>query len=132
MKEFVKVFDVVSLNTIKTYALKIGTHVRLNSLNYYSTHDKLIKFFGLEHYCDETSKALKQIGCYRRLERIHKKWQVTEYTIEGYAFTSNPNVDDNERKLVYYIKSIDNKSHILVSEDCVEEIQEFSSPWTIE
>lgn len=132
MEECVKVFDVVNLRNIQRHVFKIGTHIRLNKLNYYSTHDRLIKYFSLEPYCDETSEALKEIGCHRRLERIHKKWQVTEYTIEGYAFTSNPTVDNNEPKLVYYIKSVDNKSHIIVSEDCVEELQEFHSPWVIE
>jgi hypothetical protein len=36
-----------------------------------------------------------------------------------------------ENKLIYYIKSIDDKSHLLVDADTVEEIQEFSSPWVI-
>lgn len=105
------------------------THVRLKSLNYYSTHDRLIKYFNLQSFCDEASEALKEIGINYRLERIHVRWQLTEYIIKGAALTSD---NTGENKLVYYIKSVDNKSHLLVDADTVESIEEYHSQWSID
>lgn len=69
-----KLLNVISLNVIETNnVLCVDTHIRLKSLNYYSTHDKLIKYFDLQSFCDETSEALKTIGIYHRLERIHAR-----------------------------------------------------------
>lgn len=80
-----KLLNVSSLNVIELDILKLDTHVRLKELNYYSTHTSLIKYFKLEHLCDKTSKLLQDLGMFYRLERIHKKWQVTEYIIKGAA-----------------------------------------------
>lgn len=125
----IKLLNVVSLNVVETNnVLYFDTHVRLKSLNYYSTHDRLIRYFNLQSFCDEASEALKEIGINHRLERIHARWQLTEYIIKGAALTSD---NTGENKLVYYIKSVDNKSHLLVDADTVEKIQEFSSPWVI-
>lgn len=125
-----KLLNVISLNVIETNnVLCVDTHIRLKSLNYYSTHDKLIKYFDLQSFCDETSEALKTIGIYYRLERIHARWQLTEYIIKGAALTSD-NAEEN--KLVYYIKSIDNKSHLLVDANTVEPIEEYHSQWSID
>ena len=125
-----KLLNVISLNVIETNnVLCVDTHIRLKSLNYYSTHDKLIKYFDLRSFCDETSEALKTIGIYHRLERIHARWQLTEYIIKGAALTSD-NAEEN--KLVYYIKSIDNKSHLLVDANTVEPIEEYHSQWSID
>ena len=67
-----KLLNVVSLNVVKTNnVLYFDTHVRLKSLNYYSTHDRLIRYFNLQSFCDEASEALKEIGINYRLERIH-------------------------------------------------------------
>lgn len=134
-----KLLNVTSLNVIELDILKLGTHVRLKELNYYSINTSLIKYFKLEHLCDKTSKSLQDLGIFYRLVRIHKKWQVTEYIIKGAALIDeyvieNVTINSNktrENKLIYYIKSIDDKSHLLVDADTVEEIQEFSSPWVI-
>lgn len=37
-----------------------------------------------------------------------------------------------ENKLVYYIKSADDKSHLLVDADTVEPIEEYHSQWSID
>lgn len=125
-----KLLNVISLNVIETNnVLCVDTHIRLKSLNYYSTHDKLIKYFDLQSFCDETSEALKTIGIYYRLERIHARWQLTEYIIKGAALTSD---NTGENKLVYYIKSVDNKSHLLVDANTVEPIEEYHSQWSID
>lgn len=131
-----KLLNVVSLNVVETNnVLYFDTHVRLKSLNYYSTHDKLIRYFNLQSFCDEASEALKEIGINYRLERIHKKWQVTEYIIKGAALIDEHVIESmtinsnktRENKLVYYIKSVDNKSHLLVDADTVEPIEEYHS-----
>ena len=132
MKIKTDVLNIATNKRVPAKVFKIGTHVRLVDLNYYSTYTKLIEFFNLTSFCDEVSESLKELGIRFRLERIHKKWQVTEYTIEGYAFTSDNSIDNNERILIYYIKSIDGKSHLLVDGDTVEEIKEYHSPWAIE
>ncbi len=125
-----KLLNVVSLNVVETNnVLYFDTHVRLKSLNYYSTHDRLIRYFNLQSFCNEASEALKEIGINYHLERIHVRWQLTEYIIKGAALTSD---NTGENKLVYYIKSVDNKSHLLVDADTVEPIEEYHSQWSID
>lgn len=105
-----KLLNVSSLNVIELDILKLDTHVRLKELNYYSTHTSLIKYFKLEHLCDKTSKLLQDLGMFYRLERIHKKWQVTEYIIKGAALIDEHVIESmtinsnktRENKLVYY------------------------------
>lgn len=135
-----KLLNVSSLNVIELDILKLDTHVRLKELNYYSTHTSLIKYFKLEHLCDKTSKLLQDLGMFYRLERIHKKWQVTEYIIKGAALIDEHVIESmtinsnktRENKLVYYIKSVDDKSHLLVDADTVEPIGEYHSQWSID
>lgn len=135
-----KLLNVSSLNVIELDILKLDTHVRLKELNYYSTHTSLIKYFKLEHLCDKTSKLLQDSGMFYRLERIHKKWQVTEYIIKGAALIDEHVIESmtinsnktRENKLVYYIKNVDDKSHLLVDADTVEPIEEYHSQWSID
>ena len=135
-----KLLNVSSLNVIELDILKLDTHVRLKELNYYSTHTSLIKYFKLEHLCDKTSKLLQDLGMFYRLERIHKKWQVTEYIIKGAALIDEHVIESmtinsnktRENKLVYYIKSVDDKSHLLIDADTVEPIEEYHSQWSID
>lgn len=61
--------------------------------------------------------------------RFPIRWQLTEYIIKGAALTSD---NTGENKLVYYIKSVDNKSHLLVDADIVEPIEEYHSQWSID
>lgn len=75
-----------------------------------------------------------------RLERIHKKWQVTEYIIKGAALIDEHAIESmtinsnktRKNKLVYYIKSVDDKSHLLINADTVEPIEEYHSQWSID
>ena len=78
--------------------------------------------------------------CFIVLKEYIKKWQVTEYIIKGAALidehviksmTINSN-KTRENKLVYYIKSVDDKSHLLVDADTVEPIEEYHSQWSID
>lgn len=56
-----KLLNVISLNVIETNnVLCVDTHIRLKSLNYYSTHDKLIKYFDLQSFVMKHLKLLKQ------------------------------------------------------------------------
>lgn len=124
-----KLLNIITLNVVETDILYLGTHIRLKRLNHYSTHTKLIKHFHLQNLCDKTSKELQDLDMPYRLERIHKKWQFTEYTIEDAALISD---STGKNKLIYYIKSVDRKSHLLVDADTVEEIEEYYSQWSIE
>lgn len=114
----------------KNYAYKIGTHIRLLELNYYSTFTNLIEYFNLVDKCDKTSNRLIELGIPYRLERIHKRWQLTEYVIKDYAFVDYG--DDDYPVLLYHIESVDGKSNLIVEHDCVEPIEDYNSTWMIE
>lgn len=109
-----KLLNVITLNVVEVDILYLGTHVRLKRLN---------------PVCDEIFKELQGLGIPYRLKRIHKRWQLTEYTIEDAALISN---STEENKLIYYIKSVDDKSHLLVNADDVEPIKEYNSQWSID
>lgn len=114
----------------RNYAYEIGTHIRLLELNYYSTFTKLIEYFNLVDKCDKTSNRLIELGIPYRLERIHKRWQLTEYVIKDYAFVDYG--DGDHPVLVYHIESVDGKSNLIVDHDCVEPIEDYNSTWMIE
>lgn len=120
----------------KNYAYKIGTHIRLLELNYFSTFTKLIEYFNLVDKCDKTTDDLFILNIPYRLERIHKRWQLTEYVIKDYAFIDDDDDDDDDYNdkpiLVYHIESIDGKSNLIVPHDCVEPIKDYNSAWMIE
>lgn len=124
-----KLLNVVTLDVVEVDILYFGTYIRLKRLNNYSTFTKLINHFRLQTVCDETSKELQDLGIPYRLERIHKRWQLTEYTIEDAALISDHTC---KNKLIYYIKSVDDKSHLLVNADDVEPIEEYHSQWSID
>lgn len=109
-----KLLNVITLDVVEVDILYLGTYIRLKRLN---------------PVCDEIFKELQDLGIPYCLKRIHKRWQLTEYTIEDAALISDHTC---KNKLIYYIKSVDNKSHLLVDADDVEPIEEYHSQWSID
>lgn len=105
-----------------------GTHIRVLKMNPYATNTELIEYFKLQDKCDETSDSLKKFGVPYRLERIHRRWQLTEYIVKDKVIIC----ESYSRQLIYHIESIDGKSNLIISYKDIEPIQEYNSILTID
>lgn len=112
----------------RKYFYKNGTHVRVLKMNPYTTNIDLIEYFNLKDKCDETDDILKKYGIPYRLERIHRKWQLTEYIIKDKVIIC----ETFSRHLIYHIESIDGKSNLIIAYKDIEPMQEYNSILTID
>jgi hypothetical protein len=115
-----KVEEIGTSKTFKLDVIEIGTSVRLLTLNHYSTYTEAIEYFGLTDKAIPTSESLKEIGIPYRLERIPKRWQLTEYIVRGYALHEHDDV------LMCWVESVDGQSNLIVSFDGIEKIEEYN------
>ena len=82
-----------------------------------------LEYFNLKDKCDETDDILKEYGIPYRLERIHRKWQLTEYVIKDKVIIC----ETFSRHFIYHIESIDGKSNLIIAYKDIEPIRDANS-----